>query len=208
MRAYLAGPMRGYPRWNFDAFYAAARDLRERGWEIVSPAEHDVAQGFDPSSDSLDGFDLRAAFLWDVQQVIAADAVIVLPGWERSTGATAEVAVARVFSTPIYAYDVDDRDQVRLLCDDESVTLEANRLVHGARQSSYGHPHDDFSRTGRLWGAILGIDPVPPALVGLCMAAVKISREVNKPSRDNLVDLAGYAETVNLVRRREAEAAR
>lgn len=85
----------------------------------------------------------------------------------------------------------------------ESVLAEAERLVNGPRQEDYGHPYDDFTRTGRIWGAILGIGDVPPATVGLMMAGVKISREVNRPKRDNLTDLAGYAGTVELVRDRE-----
>jgi hypothetical protein len=80
----------------------------------------------------------------------------------------------------------------------ESVLLEAQRLVHGDRGADYGHPLDDFSRTAKLWSAILGQD-VTPEQVGLCMCAVKLSRQCNKPKRDNLVDLAGYAETVNMV---------
>ena len=81
----------------------------------------------------------------------------------------------------------------------ETITQEADRLVNGPRQASYGHPLDDFTRTGKLWGAILGTDPIAPELVGLCLAAVKISRECNAPKRDNRVDLAGYAATVDLV---------
>ena len=83
-----------------------------------------------------------------------------------------------------------------------SVLAEAESLVHGDRGEDYGHPIDDFTRTGRLWGAILGIDDVAPHLVGLCMAGLKISREVNGHKLDNLVDLAGYAETVAMVRAR------
>ena len=55
-----------------------------------------------------------------------------------------------------------------------------------------------------MWGAILGLpDPVPADLVALCLIAVKISREVNAPKRDNIVDMAGYAETLSLIRERE-----
>jgi hypothetical protein len=77
----------------------------------------------------------------------------------------------------------------------ESVLTEAENLVHGDRNASYGHPLDDFRRTAKMWGAILGID-IRPEQVGLCMIADKLSRECHKPKRDNLVDIAGYAETV------------
>lgn len=86
---------------------------------------------------------------------------------------------------------------------DESILQEAQRLVHGPRQSAYGHPLDDFSRTGRIWGAVLGTEDIPPHLVALCLIGVKISREVNSPKRDNRVDMAGYAEALDLVRQRQ-----
>lgn len=79
-----------------------------------------------------------------------------------------------------------------------NVLEEANKLVHGDRNADYGHPLDDFSKTAAMWTAILG-HPVSPEQVGLCMCAVKISRQLNKPKADNLIDLAGYAETVNMV---------
>ena len=91
------------------------------------------------------------------------------------------------------------------MADDQSILDEALSIVHGSRQSSYGHPFDDFTRTGRMWGAILGIDEVPPDKVALCLIAVKISREVNRPKRDNRVDMAGYAEALDLVRQRQGE---
>lgn len=79
-----------------------------------------------------------------------------------------------------------------------SILTEAQGLVHGDRGQDYGHPLDDFSRTAAMWSVIVGV-PLTPEQVGLCMCAVKISRQVNRPKRDNLVDLAGYAETVSMV---------
>ena len=38
----------------------------------------------------------------------------------------------------------------------DSVLLEAQGLVHGDRQTAYGHPLHDFSRTAMMWSAILG----------------------------------------------------
>lgn len=81
----------------------------------------------------------------------------------------------------------------------ETILEEAQRLVHGERQAAYGHPLDDFTRTGRLWAAILGIREVTPQQVGLCMIAVKLSRQCNAPKRDNMTDAAGYAATVQMV---------
>lgn len=80
----------------------------------------------------------------------------------------------------------------------ETTLQEAQRLVHGNRGEDYGHPLDDFSKTASMWSVILGF-AVTAEQVGLCMACVKISRQLNRPKRDNMVDLAGYAETVQMV---------
>lgn len=79
-----------------------------------------------------------------------------------------------------------------------NVLEEANSLVHGDRQQAYGHPFFDFSRTAQLWSAILGQD-VSPEQVALCMVAVKISRLCNAYKRDSIVDMAGYAATLQMV---------
>jgi hypothetical protein len=80
----------------------------------------------------------------------------------------------------------------------DSVLIEANKLVHGPRQANYGHPLDDFTKTAKMWSAILGIE-VKPEQIALCMICVKISRETNEHKRDNLVDIGGYAETLFLL---------
>jgi hypothetical protein len=75
---------------------------------------------------------------------------------------------------------------------EETILEEAQRLVYGDRHEAYGHPADDYGRTALMWSAILGVE-VTAKQAALCMCAVKISREVRQPARDNLVDLAGYA---------------
>lgn len=74
----------------------------------------------------------------------------------------------------------------------ETVLEEAQRLVHGQRNQDYGHPLDDYTRTAKMWSAILGFEVTAEKAI-LCMCAVKISRQCNHPKRDNMTDLAGYA---------------
>lgn len=108
MKIYVAGPMRGIPEFNHPAFDRAARDLRALGHEVFSPAEadrdkgHDFA-GHDGTLTQADGFDLRAALSADLAWITAhADAVVVLPGWQRSLGAQAEVATARALDIGVH----------------------------------------------------------------------------------------------------------
>jgi hypothetical protein len=88
--------MRGLPRWNFDTFYHAAESFRGQGAVILSPAEHDVEQGLDPDDypDLPEWFSLEDCMRWDLQQVCAADGIILLPGWQKSEGALREKQVA------------------------------------------------------------------------------------------------------------------
>jgi hypothetical protein len=75
-----------------------------------------------------------------------------------------------------------------------TVLSRAAALVAGDRNADYGHPQEDFARTAALWSAIFGFD-VTPMHVALCMIAVKLSRQCHKHKADNLVDIAGYAQT-------------
>lgn len=61
---------------------------------------------------------------------------------------------------------------------------------------------EDFQRVGKMWAAILGLDEVTPHQVGLCMIALKVARHVHRPKRDNLVDICGYAETLDMIEAR------
>ena len=101
---YIAGPMSGYPEFNFPAFFTAQYTLERQGWKVWNPAakesEGDVVQsGSFASGDQKalvsEGWDWQSAFEWDCQKVLRSDAIYMLKGWERSTGARAEHAVAQ-----------------------------------------------------------------------------------------------------------------
>lgn len=196
-RAYLAGPMRGYHRYNFPLFHHVTHVLRGKGWEIVSPAELDEDLGFNPDLSLKDnGFDLHEAMRRDIEALLTCDSIILLPDWRNSPGACLELEVARAVGLSAFAYSDGSLTDL----DGENICQEADRIVQGARQKAYGHPAQDFSRTGALWATILGLAEVTPVQVALCMAALKISRLCETPDhRDSLVDLAGYARTIELI---------
>ena len=76
-----------------------------------------------------------------------------------------------------------------------NILQEADALVNGDRAKDYGHPSKDFKKVARLWSVVIDAE-ITPEQVGLCMICLKISREINRHKRDNLVDIAGYAATI------------
>jgi hypothetical protein len=106
MKVYLAGPMRGIPNFNFPAFAIAAAKLRWEGHTVFSPAElvnehhgADISAGNTAGDEDLAtkqyGFNGRGAFADELNWICReADAIALLPGWEKSKGATAERAAA------------------------------------------------------------------------------------------------------------------
>lgn len=84
----------------------------------------------------------------------------------------------------------------------ETILAEADRLVHGDRGSAYGHPLDDMTRTAEMVSGLLRHKLSVPLVaedIAKIMIAVKLSRETNSPKRDNRVDLAGYAEALDMI---------
>ena len=98
---YLAGPMSGYPQFNFPLFHAVAAKLRASGYTIVSPAEMDSAAvqkaALASKTGALDAHGKIAGETWgeilarDVKLVAdEIDGIIFLPKWEESRGAPLE----------------------------------------------------------------------------------------------------------------------
>jgi hypothetical protein len=125
MKIYLAGPMRGIPHFNFPAFDYAAEKLRAMGFDVFSPADNDRAKStvspeLSPTGDQDEltkqtGFSLRNALADDTRFICKeADIIALLPGWEKSKGATAEhaLSVALGHTVMILGADFKDPDAV------------------------------------------------------------------------------------------------
>lgn len=188
---YVSGPMRGKPGLNKEAFEAVAKMLYDDGWSAHNPHEANAQNGF--SDEELFQVYIRA----DINALLEADAICLLPGWRSSEGARLEVAVARALDLEFYvAWHNGNIWQYEsttpALQSVEGIDQEARRLVYGERAQTYGHPRGDFEKIGGLWSAILDTE-VTPEQVALMMAALKLARLSSTPThRDSQVDVVGY----------------
>lgn len=212
MRVYICGPMRNVPLFNFPAFDAAKRDLENQGFSVVSPASIDRQYGFDPASLPSD-YDwskipekvgtLEQIIRRDVDLLLTCHLIYLLPGWENSTGAKAEVALARwasigfVFNEgvkrPEHLEEQTDTTNIK-----EDILETALRITSGDRQNSYGPPDQDFRRTGDMWTALFRDklkdgESFEPFNVAQAMILLKMSRQLHQRKADNWIDTAGYA---------------
>jgi hypothetical protein len=83
-RLYIAGPMTGLPLLNFPAFHSAARQWRDLGHEVINPAELCP----DPA------MEWHQCMRKDIAALVTCDAIVMLPGWQKSKGATLEHHIA------------------------------------------------------------------------------------------------------------------
>lgn len=101
----------------------------------------------------------------------------------------------------------------------ETILEEAARITAKDRQGSYGHPLDDFTCCGRIQAAMIerflrdSVPNLPPdfrvpdfpaELSCMLQEAVKLSREVHQPKRDNRVDGCGYWNCVDMIHEERA----
>lgn len=112
MKLYLAGPMRGYPQYNYNTFEQGVSYLAWLGHKVGSPHQFDIDKGlvdvdYEWTHDTPRGYrarrftrvDLTPAFemetvlRWDFAYICEADGIALLPGWWLSEGARKEKQV-------------------------------------------------------------------------------------------------------------------
>lgn len=201
-RVYIAGPMRGYKFYNFDAFDRARDELARDGWAVVSPADMDRNIGLDAKSfpDTHDWtsipprFDMRQCARRCTEAIIGCDAICMLPYWQKSAGAVAERALAMWIGLQVMEFHEDKNPDKP---ERTSVLEEAERLINSDRQAQYGPPEQDFKRTSDMWTALLQYklkegECIRMQDVAWMMMCLKASRAQHLDKRDNYVDAAGY----------------
>lgn len=186
---YISGPMTGYPDFNYPAFHAKAKELRDKGHMVFNPAEM-----FDGQHDLPREKYMRE----DIAALLDTENIIFLDGWSKSRGAVLEYHVAFELGLFLH-YPINEPPIADELFyhpsksqDTETILDEAKRLVYGDRNKDYGDPSDDFENIAAKWSVTFGI-PVTKDMVGLAMIDMKTCRHMHRRKRDNLVDIAGYA---------------
>jgi hypothetical protein len=87
--------MTGYEQYNFPAFASYAKQLRDKGYYVFSPAENDFIRYGNDFLDHPDRFNPRLTISDDCRWIIHyADAVALMPGWQKSSGVAVEKALA------------------------------------------------------------------------------------------------------------------
>lgn len=190
-RIYIAGPMTGYPEFNYPAFNAEAARLRELGYYVANPAENPV-----PRCGSWQGY-MRMA----IAQLVTCDAVVTLPNWRSSNGAHLEVVIATRLHLAIFkegeikermSYKDFDGDHPAMMMlanagllegfvpqevshlvrdlasgNDYSVTLDHSVVIAKARQWKFPLLHATLSDGGVV---ALGLDATPIDEQPVCAA--------------------------------------
>lgn len=189
---YIAGPMRGYAKFNFAAFDKARDKLVAQGWKVLSPADLDRAIGFDENDETEPSKEfLNGAFDRDIKAIRKSDAIYMLSGWENSTGATAEYWVARWL-------------HLEIIEEQESILSIAQRVTSGDRRRDYGSAKENHDKIADMWNTYLMIRKEHDGLisasdVAAMMILLKLARHANSPKKDNFTDIAGYAKCLSQI---------
>lgn len=192
---YIAGPMRGIAFFNYPMFDRVAKELREAGNEVISPADEDRKQdGFDPVANPAyhtadncifpEEMDFGKTVRRCLDAVLRCDEIVLLPGWEASNGAVAELTLAMWLGKRVRRLRITHNGGFSWACywmglanlavqlhdhhiwdgeapvvvdeedDDEDILDTAARITRGDRNASYGPPDQDFRRTAGMWSAL------------------------------------------------------
>lgn len=89
-RVYISGPMTGKPNHNKPAFHRMERLLSRSGMKVLSPANYSKEHTYEWYMER------------DLRMVMDATATIMLLGWKKSRGASAEYEVAVITGRTVY----------------------------------------------------------------------------------------------------------
>lgn len=86
-----------------------------------------------------------------------------------------------------------------------NILEEANKIIYGDREQTYGHPSKNLEAIALFWSVYLynkfGIDlDLTAEDVCWMMVDLKKARQLNQHKRDNVVDAAGYVALIERIK--------
>ena len=85
-----------------------------------------------------------------------------------------------------------------------NILKEAEHIIYGDREKTYGSPGKNLRKIADLWSAYLERDIRAEDVANL-MILLKVARLINTPDhRDSLTDICGYAALIERVHVEEA----
>lgn len=184
-KIYLAGPMRGKPGLNVSLFRKVTEKLEQQGYSV-----------FNPAIDAEEDKTIAQFMEMDLPEVCRSNLMVVLPGWEKSTGARIEVSVAQHCSIPVVIWP--DLGPIRHPNSERFHQLvEEVSLLHDRKQQDYGKGDDPFAnvRASEDWG-------IPGWVGSMIRLNDKVKRLQNFAAKgslqnesvvDSLLDISVYA---------------
>lgn len=92
LKIFIAGPMRGYPNYNFDTFDAYENFLKDRGIECVNPGR--ISRKFKEVEVNNDINVYNEMVRLQQEAEKTCNAILLLDGWQWSEGVKLEVKTA------------------------------------------------------------------------------------------------------------------
>lgn len=108
IRVYVSGGISGKPNGNKEAFMDMEKKLHSLGFDVENP-RRSVWPGylsFDIPSEFKEGWCIMMRHA--LHQQATCDAVVFLPDWQKSKGASIEYQVAQVFGQPCFNADLEE----------------------------------------------------------------------------------------------------
>jgi len=111
MKLYIAGPMRGMPDLNQEAFFSAEDRLNAMGFETVNPAR------INPPTATYE-----QALECDMAAIQDCGGIVLLPGWENSQGVQEEIRLGTALGLTFFSPDMHTMDM-------EDMKIKPNYII-------------------------------------------------------------------------------
>ena len=148
MHPYISGPMSNYEHHNFPAFFACEERLIELGHKPINPARLTPDCTWESAArDALENAESwESCIRRDVEAMLDADSICLLPGWNTSRGACLELVLAVSMGYPVLIWDPKEQTVKQLpVYDSVDIELYYNVAVNHLKKIGTISPLDMYN---------------------------------------------------------------